>query len=107
MIRDYEYRRGTPAGQSLRRSGAELAVEHSPRPLPQGHMVPIHGDRDETCVHYLDCLDAHVRAHTGRCEREPGVSCPAACRWREAVRERATAYMYSADGGARQRVGYS
>lgn len=73
----------------------------------QGYMVPERlllqlpeptlkrGSRDETCKRYGDCLDAHVRAHH---RGETPASCPAACRWREPIGERASDFAIGAEG---------
>lgn len=58
-----------------------------------GHMVPIEGDRDETCALYEECLGAHVMAHLNYRHREIEASCPRGCRWQEPRTERATDYM--------------
>ena len=73
---------------------------HADRPhvteRPPGYMLPTYGDRDHRCHRIAACLSAHVRAHP---DREGGrtiyASCPAVCRWREPMNERATDYMRS------------
>lgn len=64
---------------------------------PTGHMLPIAGDRDDTCGLYDMCLTAHVVAHRKYRKAETDASCPKGCRWREDRSERATDYMQKTD----------
>lgn len=61
-----------------------------------GHMVQAHGNRDETCARYSECLAAHVEAHR---RSDPPASCPRPCGFRVASDERATDYASAPDGG--------
>ena len=96
-------------------SAARPQVRHrahdkpEPRRIVTGHMVPVFGERDETCARYEDCLAAHVHGHKpkggggrwdpdGERTGETPASCAPACRWQLRRVESATDYTGGGDG---------
>ena len=74
----------------------------APEPRPRmaeavGYMLPVLGNRDDTCARYTSCLTAHVARHQRGAE--VSASCPVACSYREPLVERATAYMRQTGDG--------
>lgn len=75
---------------------------HAPKPPPRaldprkpGHMLPVVGDRDETCQKYTDCLTVAARYERASCPlpADGDPDGPPKCRWYEATVMRAVDFM--------------